>query len=145
MVSVCCSTRCTRVQIHNKDSKTCCVSLFNHMRQNQTVETAEKQFLFPSLFNEDFILFLFPPTPFSSKPHLLLVLYRSLLCLLHQIFSSRTTAAPFLQSTPPLIHTTDILAHRLVSPCTHEPYSLGSLHQRGHHGPAAEHPLYPPT
>lgn len=32
----------------------------------------------------------------------------------HQIFCSRTTAAPFLQSSP-LIHTTDILAHRLVS------------------------------
>lgn len=44
----------------------------------------------------------------------------------HQIFCSRTTAAPFLQSSP-LIHTTDILAHCLVSlsTCTQNSQSLG--------------------
>lgn len=44
----------------------------------------------------------------------------------HQIFCSRTTAAPFLQSSP-LIHTTDILAHCLVSlsMCTQKSQSLG--------------------
>lgn len=51
----------------------------------------------------------------------------------HQIFCSRTTAAPFLQSFP-LIHTTDILAHRLVSrlslslsSCTKNSQSLGRV------------------
>lgn len=56
----------------------------------------------------------------------LLVPHCSLLSLSHQIFCSRTTAAPFLQSSP-LIHTTDILAHCLVSlsTCIQNSQSLG--------------------
>lgn len=48
----------------------------------------------------------------------------------HQIFCSRTTAAPFLQSSP-LIHTTDILAHCLVSVNVHSKVSKsGPFQQR---------------
>lgn len=90
-----------------------------------------------------------PPPPFHLA-HLLqlLVPHCSLLSPPpHQIFCSRTTAAPFLQSSP-LIHTTDILAHCLVSllMCTRNSRSLGRFSAgaffTGHEAPAAEHACF---
>lgn len=66
----------------------------------------------------------------------------------HQIFCSRTTAAPFLQSSP-LIHTTDILAHCLASLNVHSKLLKSGpfLHRVPDHfsqatRPAAEHAFY---